>query len=173
MAKIVRSSTNLTELLAFYGREAIVLSFGKVLADSYVRKSIFRISYQLTCEWPPSWTILCRAFLMRFPSVTVFSSFVNIVYSVISVYRLKKVFGFAFSLAFLLQMVFSARCVCSKHDTWRHGEVVAGDLRVAAVEELRFCDIDSSKNKGRKRKICGACRGRIATELKCLRLEVT
>ena len=167
MAKIVRSSTNLTELLAFYGREAIVLSFGKVSADSYVRKSIFRISYQLTCEWPPSWTILCRAFLMRFPSVAVFSSFVN------SVYRLKTVFGFAFSLAFLLQMVFSAHCVCSKHDTWRHGEVVAGDLRVAAVEELRFCDINSSKNKGRKRRICGACRGRIATELKCLRLQVT
>ena len=110
---------------------------------------------------------------MRLPSVTVFSSLVNIVYSVNSVYRLKTVFGFAFSLSVLLQMVFSARCVCSKYDTWRHGEVVAGDLLVAAVEELRFCDIDSSKNKGRKRKICGACRGRIATEIKCLRLEVS
>ena len=81
---------------------------------------------------------------MKFPPVTVFSSFVNIVYSVNSVYTLKTVFGFVFSLSFLLQMVFTSRCVCPKHDTWRHGEVVAEDLRVAAVKELRFCDIDSS-----------------------------
>ena len=119
MAKTKLSITILNELLAFYGREAIVLSFGKASADSYVRKSIFRNSHQLTCEWPPSWTILCRASFMRFPAVTVCSSLVNIVYSV---YRLKTVFGFAFSLSVLLQMVFSTRCVCSKHDTWRHGE---------------------------------------------------
>ena len=85
---------------------------------------------------------------MRFPLDTMFSSFVNIVYSVNCVYSLKIVFGFAF----LLQMVFSALCVCSKHDTWRHGEVVAGDLRVAAVKDLRFCNIDSSKTKAENRK---------------------
>ena len=55
----------------------------------------------------------------------------------------------------------------------RFGEVVAGDLSVAAVEELRFCEVDTSKNKKRKRKICEACHGRIATELKCMRLEVS
>lgn len=110
---------------------------------------------------------------MKFPSVTVFFNCVNIVYSIYSVYSLKSIFGVVLSLSFLLQMVFGAGCVCSKHDTWRHGEVVAGDLRVAAVEELRFCEVDTSKNKKRKRKICEACRGRIATELKCMRLEVS
>ena len=109
---------------------------------------------------------------MKFPSFSSFFNCVNIVYSRNSVYSYKSVFAVVFSLSFLLQMVFGARCVCSKHDTWRHGEVVAGDLRVAAVEELRFCEVDTSKNKGRKRKICEACRGRIATELKCLRLQV-
>ena len=86
---------------------------------------------------------------MRFPSVIVFSSHVNIVYSVNSVYRLKTVFDFAFSMSVLLQMVFNTRCVCPKHDTWKHGDIVAGDLRVAAIKELSFSDIDYSKNKGR------------------------
>ena len=96
---------------------------------------------------------------------------VNIVYSIYSVYSLKSIFGVVLSLSFLLQMVFGAGCVCSKHDTWGHGEVVAGDLRVATVEELQFCEVDTSKNKKRKWKICEACRGRIATELKCMRLN--
>ena len=88
---------------------------------------------------------------MRFHLVT-FSSFVNIVYSVNSVYKLKTVFGFAFSLSFLPQMVISARCVCSKHDMRSHGEFVAWNLCLAAVEELRFCEIDSSKNKAENEK---------------------
>ena len=61
-----------------------------------------------------------------------------------------------FSLSFLLQMVFGVRCMCSKHDAWRQERwrsVMASDLRVAAFEELRFCEVDTSKNKGRKREI--------------------
>ena len=73
--------------------------------------------------------------------------FVNMVYSVNSVYSLKSVIGFAFSLAILLQMVFSAHCVCSKHDTWRHGEVVAGDLRVAAIESFDSAILTLPKTK--------------------------
>ena len=73
--------------------------------------------------------------------------------------QLKTVFGFAFSLLFLPQTVFSACCVCSKQDMWRHGEIVAGDFCVAAIEELQFYNINSSKKKGRKWKICVACRG--------------
>ena len=69
-------------------------------------------------------------------------------------------------------MVFTARCVCTKHSTWSHGNVSPDALRIADPEELRFCEVDSSKNKGRKRKICLACRGRLAAEIKCMRLEV-
>ena len=116
MAKIARIRTTLTELLAFYGREAIVLSFGKVSADSYVRKSIFRNSYQLTCEWLPSWTILCRAFFTRFPSVTLFSSFVNIVYSVNSVYRYKQFSVWPFRWHFFFKWC-SALVVCARSMT--------------------------------------------------------
>ncbi|KAJ7391467.1 hypothetical protein OS493_018514 [Desmophyllum pertusum] len=68
-------------------------------------------------------------------------------------------------------MVFSARCLCTKHTTWSHGDVLPDGLRVADSEELRFCEVDTSKNKGRKRKICLACRGRIAAEIKCMRFE--
>ncbi|KAM7443740.1 hypothetical protein ABFA07_007618 [Porites harrisoni] len=68
-------------------------------------------------------------------------------------------------------MVFTARCVCTKHSTWSHGNVSPDALRVADPEELKFCEVDSSKNKGRKRKICLACRGRLAAEIKCMRLE--
>lgn len=109
---------------------------------------------------------------MRFSSVIVLSNSVNIVYSVNSVYSFKSVFKVLFSLSLLLQMVFGARCVCSKHDTWKHGSV-SDNLRIASVDELRFCEADKSKNKDRKRKICQACRGRIASELKCMRLEVS
>ncbi|CAH3163550.1 unnamed protein product, partial [Porites lobata] len=60
-------------------------------------------------------------------------------------------------------MVFTARCVCTKHSTWSHGNVSPDALRVADPEELTFCEVDSSKNKGRKRKICLACCGRLKT----------
>ncbi|CAH3021514.1 unnamed protein product, partial [Porites evermanni] len=68
-------------------------------------------------------------------------------------------------------MVFTTRCVCTKHSTWSHGNVSPDVLRVADPEELRFCEVDSSKNKGRKTKICLACCGRLATKMKCMRLE--
>lgn len=112
------------------------------------------------------------AFSSKIPSFSVLRNFVNSVYNVNSVYRLKSVFIVAFSLSFLLQMVFSARCLCTKHTTWSHGDVLPDGLRVADSEELRFCEVDTSKNKGRKRKICLACRGRIAAEIKCMRFEV-
>lgn len=108
---------------------------------------------------------------MRFSSVFVFSESVNSVYNVNSVYSFKSVFIVILSLSFLLQMPFSASCVCSKRDTWKHGSV-SDDLRVASVEELRFCEVDVSKNKDRKCKICQACHGRIASELKYIRLGV-
>ena len=60
-------------------------------------------------------------------------------------------------------MVFTARCVCTKHSTWSHGNVSPDALRVADPEELTFCEVDSSKNKDRKRKICLACCGRLKT----------
>ena len=86
---------------------------------------------------------------MKFPSFSSFFNCVNIVYSRNSVYSYKSVFAVVFSLSFLLQMVFGARCMCSKHDTWRHGEVVAGDLRVAAVEELWLIPLKTKVENGR------------------------
>lgn len=68
-------------------------------------------------------------------------------------------------------MGFEAKCVCSKHSTWHHGDISAASLRIASPEELEFCGVDTSKNKTRKRKICLPCRERIALELKCRRYE--
>ena len=96
----------------------------------------------------------------------------NSVYNVNSVYNLKSAGIFTFSSTFFLLMVFTARCVCTKHSTWSNGNVSPDALRIADPEELRFCEVDSSKNKGRKRKICLACRGRLAAEIKSMRLEV-
>ena len=90
----------------------------------------------------------------------------------LGVYSLKSACIFIFSLTFFLLMVFTARCVCTKHSTWSHGNVSPDPLQVADPEELRFCEVDSSKNKGRKRKICLACCGRLAAKIKCMRLEV-
>ena len=110
---------------------------------------------------------------MKFSSVIVLSNNVNSVYIVNSGCSFNSFLAVAFSLSFFLEMAFGAGCVFPRHDTWRHVEVVISDLRVASVEALRFCVVDTSKNKGRKRKVCQACRGRITTELKCMRLEVT
>ena len=69
-------------------------------------------------------------------------------------------------------MGFKAKCVCSKHSTWHHGDISMASLQIASPEELEFCGVDTSKNKTRKRKICLPCRERIALELKCRRYEV-
>lgn len=78
-----------------------------------------------------------------------------------------------FRPVFWFQMVFSAKCVCTKHCTWHHGDVSAENLRVANPEELRFCSYDASRSKNRKRKICLPCRARIAVEMKCSKFEVS
>lgn len=64
---------------------------------------------------------------------------------------------------------------CEKHDSWRHGprEGPVDRMRVVDPEETRFCSFDTSKNKSRKRRICLPCRGRIAVEIKCSKLEVS
>ena len=63
----------------------------------------------------------------------------------------------------------SARCWCERQDAWFHGEVREEDLCSARNQELKFCETDP-KHK-RKRRICRACRGRIATEAKLQKLS--
>lgn len=63
----------------------------------------------------------------------------------------------------------AARCWCERHDTWFHGEVREEDLCSARNQELKFCETDR-KHK-RKRRICRACRDRIATEEKLQKLS--
>ena len=58
-------------------------------------------------------------------------------------------------------MSFTASCKCEKHLEWHHRSDV--DLRVATFYEEKYCIVDS-KHAGRKRKICLACRDRIAVE---------
>ena len=60
-------------------------------------------------------------------------------------------------------MSFTASCKCKKHEEWHHRSDV--DLRVATYYEEKYCILDS-KHAGRKRKICLACRDRIAVEEK-------
>ena len=64
-------------------------------------------------------------------------------------------------------MSFTASCKCKKHLEWHDSSDV--DLRVATFYEERYCIFDS-KHTGRKRKICLACRDRIAMEEKCQKL---
>ena len=97
---------------------------------------------------------------------------VNIVNSVYSVYSFQFICLVYVYLLFGALMGFEAKCVCSKHSTWHHGDISAASLRIASPEELEFCGVDTSKNKTRKRKICLPCRERIALELKCRRYEV-
>ena len=42
-------------------------------------------------------------------------------------------------------MGFKAKCVCSKHSTWHHGEISAASLQIASPEELEFCGVDMDK----------------------------
>ncbi|XP_029182577.2 uncharacterized protein LOC114950585 [Acropora millepora] len=64
-------------------------------------------------------------------------------------------------------MSFTASCKCKKHVEWHHRSDVG--LRVATFYEEKYCIFDS-KHAGRKRKICLACRDRIAVEEKCRKL---
>ena len=63
------------------------------------------------------------------------------------------------------------RCWCEKHSAWFHGDVKDCDLRVARNKEIQYCESDT-RHRGRKRKICLACRDRIETETKLKKLEV-
>ena len=65
------------------------------------------------------------------------------------------------------EMSFTASCKCKKHVEWHHRSDVG--LRVATFYEEKYCIFDS-KHAGRKRKICLACRDRIAVEEKCRKL---
>lgn len=109
------------------------------------------------------------------PSFVKIRSFMKSTFSVNivnSVYSFQFIYlGYVF-LLFGAFMGFEAKCVCSKHSTWHHGDSAAC-LRIASPEELEFCAVDTSKNKTRKRKICLPCRERIALELKCRRYEVS
>lgn len=69
-------------------------------------------------------------------------------------------------------MVFGAKCCCSHHNTWHHGEVSPKLLRAVNPKELEFCDVARAKNKKRSRWVCPPCRDRIALELKCRMYEV-
>lgn len=119
--------------------------------------------------------MLSTAFSQNISSLVDIVNNVNTVYSVNSVYSFRVVFLFIFCLSFAFEMGFNAKCVCEKHDAWRHGprEGPVDRMRVVDPEETRFCSFDASKNKSRKRRICLPCRGRIAVEIKCSKLEVS
>ena len=75
------------------------------------------------------------------------------------------IFLLCITLVFCAEMAFSANCACSHHNTWHHGDVSPDSLLIATAEELRFCNVDRTKNRNRKRTICLACQGRIAREI--------
>ena len=65
---------------------------------------------------------------------------------------------------------FAAVCPCLKHEEWFHGEVAKEDLCLASRDEVLTCSTDE-RHKGKKRKVCKACRSRIEVELKLQKLE--
>ena len=79
---------------------------------------------------------------------------VNIVNSVYSVYSFQFIYLVYVHLLFGALMGFKAKCLCSKHSTWHHGDISAASLQITSPEELEFCGVDTSKNKTRKKKIC-------------------
>ena len=106
-------------------------------------------------------------------SVRSFVKIASFMKSTFSVYSFQFIYLVYVHLLFGALMGFKAKCVCSKHSTWHHGDISAASLQIASPEELEVCGVDTSKNKTRKRKICLPCRERIALELKCQRYEVS
>ena len=106
-------------------------------------------------------------------SVRSFVKIASFMKSTFSVYSFQFIYLVYVHLLFGALMGFKAKCVCSKHSTWHHGDISAASLQIASPEELEVCGVDTSKNKTRKRKICLPCRERIALELKCRRYEVS
>lgn len=119
----------------------------------------------------PHWLLCSVRSFVKIASFMKSTFSVNIVNSVYSVYSFQFIYLVYVYLLFGALMGFEAKCVCSKHSTWHHGDISAASLRIASPEELEFCGVDTSKNKTRKRKICLPCRERIALELKCRRYE--
>ena len=70
---------------------------------------------------------------------------VNIVNSVYSVYSFQFIYLVYVYLLFGALMGFEAKCVCSKHSTWHHGDISATSLQIASPEELEFCGVDMNK----------------------------
>ena len=112
------------------------------------------------------------SFLAKISSFLKSFDCVNIVNSLNSVYRFQIILVFYVSLLFCAKMVFGAKCCCSHHNTWHHGEVSPKLLRAVNSKELEFCDVARAKNKNRSRWVCPPCRDRIALELKCRMYEV-
>ena len=77
---------------------------------------------------------------------------VNIVDNLYLACNGRLIFLLCITLVFCAEMVFSANCVCSHHSTWHHRDLSPDSLLIATAEELRFCNIDRTKNKNRKEK---------------------
>ena len=59
-----------------------------------------------------------------------------------------------------------ASCCCPRHFGWGHVCPVDGQLRVANVQEKRFCDVSTDRrHNNRKRFVCVYCRDRIKLEV--------
>ena len=109
------------------------------------------------------------SFLAKISSFLKSFDCVNIVNSLNSVYRFQIILVFYVPLLFCAEMVFGAKCCCSHHNTWHHGEVSPKLLRAVNSKELEFCDVARAKNKNRSRWVCPPCRD--LTHYKSMRLE--
>ena len=84
----------------------------------------------------PHWLLCSVRSFVKIASFMKSTFSVNIVNSVYSVYSFQFIYLVYVYLLFGALMGFEAKCVCSKHSTWHHGDISAASLRIASPEEL-------------------------------------